>query len=74
MDRVLFVAQSSDRGASRPPFSDSWDLRVEPIRIFQTVSEGEFSEVQACRSRAMSPSPPSSLSLGLGHYQSPSLT
>jgi hypothetical protein len=43
LHRGLLVAQGGDKGASRP-FSDSWDRRVELIRIYQTVSQGKFSE------------------------------
>src|SRR5215210_3026120 len=31
------------------PFDHSWDSRVQPIRDFQTVSEGKFCEVRGCR-------------------------
>jgi hypothetical protein len=38
LDRVFSVAQSGEKGAFRPVFANSWDPRVEPTRIYQTVS------------------------------------
>ena len=32
-----------------PRFDHSWEARADLIRIYQTVSEGVFSEVRLCR-------------------------
>src|SRR5215212_5701892 len=44
---MFLIAQSGEQCPCRPRFVGSWNLRVEPIRIFQTVSELDFSHLRA---------------------------
>jgi hypothetical protein len=45
---VLLVAQAAIRVLLAPFFSDLWDLGIEPIRIFQTVSLGTWVNSVGC--------------------------
>src|SRR5215213_9307609 len=46
LDRMFFGCAKRRKGRLSPRSADSWDHKMEPIRIFQTVSEGLFSEVR----------------------------
>src|SRR5215211_8369077 len=44
---MFLIAQSGEQCPYRPRFVGSWNLRVEPIRIFQTVSLLDFSHLRS---------------------------
>ena len=41
---MFLIAQSGEQCPYRPRFVGSWNLRVEPIRIFKQSLQIEFSE------------------------------